>query len=359
MSSRPFEQIVVHVGQPKTGTSHIQGAMVSNTETLLAHGIFYPMTRPEMLAHHCLVRSHYSENDGILQGTLLGEPGDDELVMAALKAQTGAKIAVLSSELMVSHFESHTDQMRALDNRLSELADRVRYVAYVRAPESRFPSICSQTLMRSALLPRQDWAMKASPLVKLHEMVGSRLDVRVYDRAAFLNGDVLQDFLIGAVGANVPAADMPTRRGGSNFSLSSEAMYLVQSIAMARQLASPESFPAHDAEMVDMVRIIRRFDLAREGYRSAKLLPGVAEVIKSRAAAELALLRDTFGIDLGVGAAEASVSDDLHFLSRSWVRNVFHVDAKHTALLSDDIRANPRCPDVLRDALDRVLMPGV
>lgn len=360
MTAKHFEQIIVHVGQHKTGTTHIQNTMNANSDYLLSRGVYYPSVIEGETGHHGLVRQFYDPSDKALEKDFFGSPGDDELILSALETRTDARIAVLSSEGLLTNLGANIERMRALDERLCRLAKSVRYVAYLRDPVSGFPSACSQALIRSAILPRSNWAFKLSlsPLIKLRGLVGDRLDVRVYDRTAFPGGDVMDDFLTGAIGVDIRAADLAASASNSNVSLSAEGMYLVQSIAFARQLTDPRNFPVHHAEMLQWAQFLRRVGSRQNDHRSARMKPGIAELIVSASVDEMNELRKTFGVDFGLpsgGSLDREKSRPLYY---QLVRNVFVVDPDCTVALGETVRNHPKCPDALRDALARVTMPA-
>ena len=353
-----FREIIVHVGQSKTGTTRIQNALAANAEKLLSQGVLYPRPRPDITAHHALVRQLCEKTDRRLERAVFGKPDDDELILAALGSNNACHTAVLSSEMLLIHFEDNSERMRAFDTRLSRLAHSVRYVAYVRDPVDRFPSVTSQTLMRSAILPRAQWAFRISEMVKLRELVGARFEIKIYDRHTFKNRDVFEDFVTDVLGADVSDLDLTTASDKSNVSLSAEGMYLVQAVALARQIADPSGFPNHDPAMQQMAQFVRRIDAGQSDYTAAKLKPGMPELIAANAADELSMLREKLDIDLGPKVKAAKLKDGNPQMYLQFVRNVFVVDPQRTASLAHQLCEHPRCPEELKFLLNRIQMPA-
>lgn len=353
-----LREIVVHVGQSKTGTTRIQNALAANAEKLLSQGVFYPRPRPDITAHHALVRQICEKSDRRLEKAIFGNLGDDELILSALGSNNSCHTAVLSSEMLLIHFEANSEHVQAFDNRLSSLAQSVRYVAYVRDPVERFPSVCSQTLMRSAMLPRVQWAFRVSEMVKLRELVGPRFEIRVYDRDAFKNRDVFEDFVTGVLGAGVSDLDLTTANDKSNVSLSAEGMYLVQAVALARQIADPAGFPSHDPAMQQMAQFVRRIDASQGDYSAANLKPEMPALIAAHAEDELSLLREKLDIELSAKVKVATPKDGRHQMYLQLVGNVFVVDPQRTASLARILCEHPRCPEELMVLLNRIQMPA-
>lgn len=357
MAPKRFDRIIVHVGQHKTGTTHIQNTLAANAEYLLSRGLYYPKPRQSLTGHHGLVRQFYDPSDKILkERNFFGEQGDDELILSSIEEQTGAQVAVLSSEALLTHFGSNIDRMRALDERLSKLAKSVRYLAYVRDPLSGFPGSCSQALMRSAILPRSSWAFQSSvdPLIKLRGLVGDRLDVRIYERNAFPGGDIVDDFLSRGVGVDIRAAELARAERDSNVSLSAEGMYLVQSIAIFRQISRPMNFPHHDDKMKAIAGFVRRTDSKQSDHAAAELLPTAAAIVASDAAEAVEQLRKVFGLEVPPSAMASTVTAADHIASRMLVRSVFKVDADRTISLAERLLSHPRSPDGLADLLNGI-----
>lgn len=358
MTAQRFEQIIVHVGQPKTGTTYIQSTLAANAERLKAHGILYPVPRAEQIAHHGLVHHLLNpEDETEFLRALIGPSGDGDLILDALRGQRGLETAILSSELLFQQIGANLDRFEVLDNTLRKLAADVRYVAYASDPLKRFPSSCSQVLMKKALLPNYAWGVNVNAFTKLHEHLGPRVEFRQYNRDAFAGGDVLSDFLVHVVGSDIPVESLEPSRV-ANVSLSAEGMFLVQSVAFARQLADPSGFPDHDANMRQFAQFVRRLDAAQENHRRAQMWPDMPGVIAAAVAEPVAQLRAACGIDLMPSSTVAPIKDNQTRVYRQLVRNVFEVDPDRTAVLSDVVSSHPKCPGALREALLRVTMPA-
>lgn len=358
MTAQRFEQIIVHVGQPKTGTTYIQRTLAANAERLKAHGILYPVPRAELTAHHGLVHHLLNPEDRTtLERALIGPSGDGDLILDALRGQRGLDTAILSSELLFHQIGANLERFQVLDNTLRKLAADVRYVAYARDPVSRFPSSSSQVLMKTALLPTPAWGVNVNAFTKLHEHLGPRFEFRQYNRDAFAGGDVLGDFLVHVVGSDISVDSLVPSRI-ANVSLSAEGMFLVQSVAFARQLADPSGFPDHDVDMRQFAQFVRRLDTSQENHRPAQMRSDMRGVIVAAVAEPVAQLRAACGIDLMPSSTVAPIKDNQARVYRQLVRNVFEVDPDRTAVLSEAVSSHPKCPGALREALGRVTMPA-
>lgn len=358
MTRHRFREIVVHVGQMKTGTSHIQSMLAANAARLLEAGILYPTSGAHLGAHHALARDLTGNvSDPAAMAGTPAAPEGGRMILAELETGPAAEIAMLSSEILPWAARTNPDRFRDLDAHLCTLAPFVRYVAYVREPVGGFASLSSQTLMRGAMLPRMERALAAAPLIALRDLFGARLSLRLYDRRNFPDGDVLADFLSGVLGCGVAVDGLaPTQK--ANISLSAEGMYLVQAVALLGHLPNPSGFPDHPEPLRQIAQFIRQVDAARTDRRAVRLRDGIAGMIAAATAGNRAILHETFGLDVPAPAAAPVPRDDRHPMFWQLVANVFALDAAQTAQLAGTLQDHRRCPAALADLLDRVPMPA-
>lgn len=178
------EQLVLHIGTHKTGTTSIQAALKSSVSSLEEHGIIYPVAgRGPLSGHHNFVwglkgRPRYSPELG----------GIEELAREAHDAR--ADVVVVSSE-------TFTDG--AWDTGLVDLAERlqttlrasdVRVQAYVRPQwdymESNYVQLARRGYLSRAFSEHVDmsldhWRFDYEAVFSLwRERFGHRLQVRPY-----------------------------------------------------------------------------------------------------------------------------------------------------------------------------------
>ena len=356
MSEKKFRKIIVHVGQMKTGTTQIQNTLFNNSAKLAEFSILYPAEGLQTKGHHSILRLLSGKADEFKSITEYGAPGDEAVIMRILQDAPATDTLILSSEQLFLAVQQLSEKLREFDLYLNTLSSDVRYMAYVREPVSQYPSMASQILMRSTLLPRFDWTYKLSSLVTFKNLFRERFSVRVYDRKMFKEGDVLNDFLINVVGLGTGAKGFEPA-AEPNVSLSAEGMYLVQSMGLLNQLREPSNFPNHGEQMHKVASFIRWAGSKQVEYVSATLKEDVIDMIKTATHPQLELLDDNFGIRFDVPPTKPVVGPKQHALFHQLVKNVFQVDADRTAKLIDNLLSRQRLPDDFRYLLASIPLP--
>ena len=229
---------IIHIGTPKAGSTTIQTFLERNRAALSAQGF-----------HHERLLTH---NVAQLELGLAGIIRAGELVTAphkrhALRAQTAAEQHALTDRLeamrrdgaqtwpegtwiasseQVHSWLSTRPRVAALHGFLSGIFSEVRYIVYYRPQEEFILSSYSERIRRGESLTleahlrermgRMDYHRRA---VMWAEVVGrANLSVRLLDRSALVNGDLLDDFC-AAAGIDRTGLETPPRM---NPSLSAE-----------------------------------------------------------------------------------------------------------------------------------------
>ncbi|HSF64195.1 MAG TPA: hypothetical protein VLA78_07395, partial [Paracoccaceae bacterium] len=138
-------KLILHIGQPKTGTSALQSVLSANRAQLLSVGVLYPtQARPRSPKHalagpYLMGRASYSvQRRTGKKGAALDALSTD--YWTALRAEirsTPHETLILSSECF---FNRPMHSQPGLRERLSEVCDSVEVVAYLRSPAARFLS---------------------------------------------------------------------------------------------------------------------------------------------------------------------------------------------------------------------------
>ena len=216
-------ELVLHLGDFRTGTTTIQGWLRAEGATC---GIHYPPG----FNHAALAQS--------LADDLAA--GEHFKSLAANLALATAPHAVISAE----HFEM-ADPARlaaALDRHLPDLAPRARLVAYVRPHPAAFLARFSESAkignFTGSLEDYLDWPqtrrrMSYAPRFAAWRAVfGDRFTLRLYDRAQFPGGDVLRDFRAFVTGTD-PGVGTASPAARANPSPGLEALALARALHAA------------------------------------------------------------------------------------------------------------------------------
>ena len=247
--SRPVvPELILHIGQSKTGTSSIQRVLGARRAALAALGVCYPSS-PGWANHGMLPASlvpldmlgHFHPNlwEGMgPEARLARFRREFAAEMAALPANT--RLVVLSAE-QCGGLLSTREAIGRLRDLLAPLAARIRVVMYLRRQDSHFASGYTQGLRVAQIgpptLPRvgperlrhYDYAAQLDDWAAVFGEAA--IEPRIFERGRLLNGDVVDDFLaLAGIPLAVPADD-PDRQ--SNLSLTPGAIDLVRAMGGA------------------------------------------------------------------------------------------------------------------------------
>lgn len=193
----------LHIGPHKTGTTALQGAFAAAREPLSQAGILYP--GPEANHSILLASLFWQEDQAVRLGQLqwLDDPAANaawraaqrDALAEAIEAAPGQSLVLSGEEL--SRFSEA--EVRALVAFLSPYFDRIRVIAYARAPISCITSMTQQRAKWTGNTLAQLIDTPATPMVRrrfapwLAVLGRAAFDLRLYGsrRAGF---DILRDF---------------------------------------------------------------------------------------------------------------------------------------------------------------------
>ncbi len=204
---------IVHIGMPKTGSSSIQDFLHLNADALADQGFCYRRFDPADICQ----REYLSV---VFQAT--GRNFDDPVQMVASKMRTpddvtrraadldrwiatqitesNADVWVISNEFLSSVI-MRLDGQAAVHEWLSARFSDVRYVIYLRSQDTWTVSMYSQRLRDGFDESFADYLAQTKPrnYAKLSRhwarTVGAKnFEVRLFDRAALKDGDLIADF---------------------------------------------------------------------------------------------------------------------------------------------------------------------
>lgn len=287
-------RLVLHIGQHKTGSTALQKCLARNRAELGREGILYPRLGPLNHAHHALVPALVGLRPVALD--IRERLGTDPLGRSAqlydelrqMLDRTAVHTVVLSSEVLFNRLEPQ--EMVQMAARLSDIAERIEIVCYLRHPADYLLSVLSSQVLRTPTLrmPNESWQVLV--VESYAHAPKFTISVTPYSDKSVPDGDVIKDFA-----ERVLQTGVSLRRAGgsgeSNQALSAEAMCLAQEFAR-RVRAS------RDVSMSLSHRLFRKLarpmDKRIAGYRRPALRPGLAEEVV-RYTKGLRRLRDDWG----------------------------------------------------------------
>lgn len=233
--------IYLHIGLHKTGTSSIQTTMFNNRTKLLAHGINYAPLSGDDPNHSVVLLPLFRRAPHRYRANRLA--GIDTKEKAAKK--NAASLAALRRALKSNKSASivfsgeglsglPVERLKQLRLELEPYAERFRVIVYIRDPYSAANSMIQQRVRRGQTYQE----IIAAPPYLRYSRIGpaiqvfgrENVDIRMFDPAHFVGGDLIADFL-SAIGA-APELAKELHVARTNVALSHEAAYLLHAINM-------------------------------------------------------------------------------------------------------------------------------
>ncbi|MFN8190325.1 MAG: hypothetical protein U0R78_07760 [Nocardioidaceae bacterium] len=248
--------LTLHVGTGKAGSSTIQFFMRDNRDALARLGILYPRT-PGGGRHGLLGLSAKPPEEMTASPEWPRQKQSDPLEFRRFVrrrlvreiARSGLPRVLLSDEVI---FGSSPATVRNLAAFTRRIASSVRLVVYLRRQDSHMVSRYQEGVKVGGLARIEDWADRdMSQLYDYRARLGfhaqqfqpAHIAVRRFERGAFAEGSLLQDFL-DAASIDARAADL-TPVADRNASL--------------------------DAETVEFLRLLNRVRVEQDGAREGQI----------------------------------------------------------------------------------------
>jgi len=205
---------IVHIGAPKTGTSTLQSFMKANAAELSARGFryapLYPHRKSEfelpMAALARLDKPLPSRDEQLRYGApdLETQKQQAEADIARLAAEVKGRsehTALFSSEHIFPWMRSAAS-IASFDGLFREIFSEVHYILYIRNPEDLVLSLYSQNVKNGGSMRLDAYFRKLLPGLDIEPRVRAwvktvgreRFDLRLFDRDALLEGDLVRDF---------------------------------------------------------------------------------------------------------------------------------------------------------------------
>tara|TARA_R110000822_G_scaffold159476_34_gene299752 strand:- start:33723 stop:34775 length:1053 start_codon:yes stop_codon:yes gene_type:complete len=191
-----LKSIILHIGPDKTGSTAIQRTLAGNAELLESCGVLYSSgsghnDKELAMTFSKVIRSHISRNSG-------RKPKRDHGYLENLQQRVKSSSA---DHLILSHeglIHLTVEELWALQEFLKGLSERVAVVLYARDPFSYALSAVSQRVLTG----RRAWGYSL-PIVEYKDHIErwsgvfgrEALEVRLFSREVFPDGDVVLDFI--------------------------------------------------------------------------------------------------------------------------------------------------------------------
>lgn len=292
-------RLILHIGTAKTGTTALQSALDTNGRLLAKHRVIYPSPPPSRMNHNFLTAQLVPMDQMQREFTTGGDQSHDSLVADSAAYWRGlqdqvrrsdAEIAVLSGEYF---YGLRPDAVGALQALLAEIWSDISVVAYVRDPAGYYVSSMQQRVKAShEIRTAEKFRLRAKVCLSRYlEAFDGNVTVRSAERAALVDGDVVQDFLASFVPesekwrSKIDTAQL-------NESMSAEAMCIMQRL---RRHGWPDQNGHFDASSHRVWRLLQEHAEARPQTR-AKLRPEIHARFVQGHRPDLEFLDDQFGI---------------------------------------------------------------
>ncbi len=250
-STRPA--VVLHVGMGKTGTSSIQAWFHRNRQRLTRHGVLFPQSPGKRRHARLSLAVQVDEARRPPDRRGIEEPPASQLrpvvreeLVAEIRASKPSRL-LLSDEGLCGASDEAIENLRHL---LDGVAESVRVVFYLRRQDehlcSRYQQVVKWNGLTARLAERADRMGRAAGLYDYRARLEAwqrvfrpdELVVRRFERADFVGGTLLRDFL-DAAGLALHPEDFeegPTR----NTSLDAESVELLRLLNILEQAQGGE-----------------------------------------------------------------------------------------------------------------------
>ena len=213
------QTLFLHIGTEKTGTTTLQTMFARNREVLSNAGLLYPRTPgPDNHVGSALYALDLEDRPDLRAAVGLASPEDlaayRDTFVARLSQEADASHcgALLISNEHLSSRLTQQAQIERLVHGLRQVTPTIRVVVYLRPQYQLAPSWYSTSIKSGNTDPFSppqndgDYFYNYDKLLRNWESVVSRsnISVRLFDRARFVGGNLIDDFLT-AIGQHRPA----------------------------------------------------------------------------------------------------------------------------------------------------------
>jgi hypothetical protein len=302
-------RIILHIGQPKTGTTTIQKTLSSSRKSLKTLGVVYPKSRVKKFNHRFI--SSFLGVEDMHQGLALRMGGTEKNVLENANKNWSSvteQINRSDADTVIISAEGLFRQMT--DLRANQLLARLQTVsncpvlvhAYIREPSSHYFSAMQQGLKTGRGIKNPGLISPVKVLNSYKKIKQFKLGVRAFDPTKLLNGDVFSDF-IDWIG--YPDLKTNKKNNRENTSISSEAMAVAFSLGAKRPPTNMVELKRHR----QVIKLIKTLDEILPNPTKPILFPEIKDKLV-RLDKDIIPLRDEYGllfegIDYNVAGVDA------------------------------------------------------
>lgn len=288
-----MRKIIIHIGQPKTGTTALQRALIRNRRPLLRQGFLYP--KPKFGNNHGVLTVPFARG---VQRSMVAHLGKDYQqarqvgmdhwrAVAAEAARNPDTTLVLSSEFFFA--APDLGQLPGLIGELFGTEAQIEFVAYLRTPSEHFISLVQQKLKASHKLPPPGHGR----LKRLKDLaLIAPVHVRKFARDTLTDGDIVADF---CAYSGIDRTRFRRAAGEANISICAEGMVLIQDYRRRHHADASNVFTKDTNRLL---RAIAAEEAAHPGcYTRPRLRPEFAQWMDQDTPI-LTWLNRKYGVDL-------------------------------------------------------------
>jgi len=233
-------ELIIHIGIWKTGTTTIQNTLLNNALLLRQRNICYPSISAN---HTFLASAFHSEPDNFIVSKTKGIKGRDlnewhkQCLEQFEKEIQGFETTIVSSEFLL---DLPLKQIEKLKYYLQNLFSSIKVVIYMRHPVDHLSSAINEQVKQGhyGLDTAYEIHGKALEYEKVEEWINAfgknNIKMRSFERVQLINNDIVDDFL-SIIGENKLTLEIKHLPVEKNKSLSGEAIQV--SDALIRLLA--------------------------------------------------------------------------------------------------------------------------
>lgn len=202
-------RLYLHIGHPKTGTTSIQNYLLQNEPLLRARGYLYPMagrrhdTHPVHFRLFPITFYHQDENNKAI--------GEMESLRREVARERPAAVVVSCEIAFAEQADGLREAFRDFDvSILYYIRRQDQWIASFYAQRTKYAKMAEFRPLRGMAL---EWIPPYLQTIRRFALAFGRENVRVrpFEKNAWFNGDLLQDFLkeIGLDPAGFPPSETP------------------------------------------------------------------------------------------------------------------------------------------------------
>lgn len=337
-------ELLLHIGQPKTGTTTLQFVLNEARDALRTQGVLFPDIYPhwgnaEIMGYLFFDRQHVEWwRRGWLKKDYPASMAIAEQCWDQIKqdvATTGPDTLVISSE---SFFRPTRPAAIAEANGLfTEVAETTKIVAYLRAPDAFFLSRMQQRLKMFITTEHGSHTRIKDVIEPLMKYWDGTISLNIFDPGIMHDGDIATDFMT----RHLPQVDLdklPRQTSQANTSLSAEAMAILFDIATGQHQLR--------VDRVAFLQEVLRYDAQIADPTKPRLKPHVAQSMINWSAPDLFWLRETCGLTFrdieydNLNPEEV----DYEFLQVTSIHNLCEVNTERKQELLNSALSRARLP---------------